>query len=363
MAISAEEVNFLVYRYLQESGHLHSAFTFAYESLVTKSSVATIHAGNVPPGALISFIQKGLMYLQVEQQMDELSLSCEMEEASNRSGSMNTSDVSIFDTEVLQTMSRNHSIRYAKWSVKHDKNRDEEEDEEEEDKPESKRKRSSALPLNKNAHSNNVEGDGGRVMHLVQSRVPPGNPERWHEGPKLSAETLLPSDDKPTKITELAVNRDESQTGSSGLSTSISSDDVVVLAGHEAEVFCCSWHPQDELLASGSGDSTVRLWSFPEGKAAAYLNTLPPSSKVLEYVAPPSPNLPSTSLEEDHDVIYSFYFRFNVPQFRANRSQPWNGLLMGNYLQQAAWTGSHDCGRGMAFCSILLQPTLNLSFR
>ena len=197
MAISAEEVNFLVYRYLQESGHLHSAFTFAYESLVTKSSVATIHAGNVPPGALISFIQKGLMYLQVsvhtlqiklhisqqvEQQMDELSLSCEMEEASNRSGSMNTSDVSIFDTEVLQTMSRNHSIRYAKWSVKHDKNRDEEEDEEEEDKPESKRKRSSALPLNKNAHSNNVEGDGGRVMHLVQSRVPPGNPERWHEG-------------------------------------------------------------------------------------------------------------------------------------------------------------------------------------
>lgn len=197
MAISAEEVNFLVYRYLQESGHLHSAFTFAYESLITKSSVATIHAGNVPPGALISFIQKGLMYLQVsvhtlqiklhisqqvEQQMDELSLSCEMEEASNRSGSMNTSDVSIFDTEVLQTMSRNHSIRYAKWSVKHDKNRDEEEDEEEEDKPESKRKRSSALPLNKNAHSNNVEGDGGRVMHLVQSRVPPGNPERWHEG-------------------------------------------------------------------------------------------------------------------------------------------------------------------------------------
>ena len=182
-------------------------------------------------------------------------------------------------------------------------------------------------------------------------------------GPKLSAETLLPSDDKPTKITELAVNRDESQTGSSGLSTSISSDDVVVLAGHEAEVFCCSWHPQDELLASGSGDSTVRLWSFPEGKAAAYLNTLPPSSKVLEYVAPPSPNLPSTSLEEDHDVIYSFYFRFNVPQFRANRSQPWNGLLLGNYLQQAAWTGSHDCGRGMAFCSILLQPTLNLSFR
>ncbi len=65
MAVSAEEVNFLVYRYLQESGHLHSAFTFAYESLVTKSTIATMHASHVPPGALISFIQKGLLYLEV----------------------------------------------------------------------------------------------------------------------------------------------------------------------------------------------------------------------------------------------------------------------------------------------------------
>jgi transducin (beta)-like 1 len=65
MALSAEEVNFLVYRYLQESGHMHSAFTFAYESLITKSSVATNHSDDVPPGALIAFIQKGLMYLQV----------------------------------------------------------------------------------------------------------------------------------------------------------------------------------------------------------------------------------------------------------------------------------------------------------
>mmetsp|Transcript_14776 Transcript_14776/g.45823 ORF Transcript_14776/g.45823 Transcript_14776/m.45823 type:complete len:115 (-) Transcript_14776:1756-2100(-) len=69
MALSAEEVNFLVYRYLQESGHTHSAFTFAYESLVTKSAVASEHADDLPPGALISFIQKGLMYLQVRRFM------------------------------------------------------------------------------------------------------------------------------------------------------------------------------------------------------------------------------------------------------------------------------------------------------
>jgi len=65
MVLTAEEVNFLVYRYLQESGHLHSAFTFAYESLVTKSSLAETDASTVPPGALIALIQKGLLYLQV----------------------------------------------------------------------------------------------------------------------------------------------------------------------------------------------------------------------------------------------------------------------------------------------------------
>ena len=41
MAISSDEVNFLVYRYLQESGFVHSAFTFAFESVLAKSSVAS----------------------------------------------------------------------------------------------------------------------------------------------------------------------------------------------------------------------------------------------------------------------------------------------------------------------------------
>jgi transducin (beta)-like 1 len=115
MALSAEEVNFLVYRYLQESGHTHSAFTFAYESLVTKSAVASEHADDLPPGALISFIQKGLMYLQVEQQM-----------AANVEGPdfVNTKTFGLLRPEILQTMSRNQAIKYAKWTVKYDKTRE-----------------------------------------------------------------------------------------------------------------------------------------------------------------------------------------------------------------------------------------------
>ena len=39
---------------------------------------------------------------------------------------------------------------------------------------------------------------------------------------------------------------------------------VSVLKGHEKEVFICSWNPQRDLLASGSGDSTARVWNLQQ---------------------------------------------------------------------------------------------------
>lgn len=71
MSISADEVNYLIYRYLQENGYAHTAFTFAYESLVAKSSVAYT---DVPPGALIAFLQKGLEYVSIEEHIQEVSI-------------------------------------------------------------------------------------------------------------------------------------------------------------------------------------------------------------------------------------------------------------------------------------------------
>ena len=59
-----------MYRYLQESGFVHSAFTFAYESLISKSMVAS-HGAEVPPGTLVAFLQKGLQLVSMEHHLND----------------------------------------------------------------------------------------------------------------------------------------------------------------------------------------------------------------------------------------------------------------------------------------------------
>lgn len=91
MSFSSDEVNFLVYRYLQESGkhfkksypnlnlvlHIttnllegfqHSAYTFGIESHISQSN---INGALVPPAALLSILQKGLQYTEAEISIGE----------------------------------------------------------------------------------------------------------------------------------------------------------------------------------------------------------------------------------------------------------------------------------------------------
>ena len=65
--LSSDVMNYLIMRYLQESGFSHSAFVFGAESSVLRTTIAP---DSVPPGSLIMFVQKGLQYLELEANLD-----------------------------------------------------------------------------------------------------------------------------------------------------------------------------------------------------------------------------------------------------------------------------------------------------
>ncbi|KAL5993890.1 hypothetical protein ACLOJK_038247 [Asimina triloba] len=53
------------------------------------------------------------------------------------------------------------------------------------------------------------------------------------------------------------------------VSCEIPSSDVTILEGHTSEVFACAWSPEGSLLASGSGDSTARIWTIADGPCSS----------------------------------------------------------------------------------------------
>eukprot|EP00126_Sphaerothecum_destruens_P009921 Sdes_comp20629_c0_seq2m15775 len=63
MNISSDEVNFIIYRYLQECGFQHSAYAFGHEGNLFQ---ANINRAEVPVGILLAIIQKGLQYVEAE---------------------------------------------------------------------------------------------------------------------------------------------------------------------------------------------------------------------------------------------------------------------------------------------------------
>lgn len=63
MQISALELNFLIFRYLEGTGFKHSAFTLGCEAGL---SDCPLDRNMVPPAALVRCIQKGLEYLEME---------------------------------------------------------------------------------------------------------------------------------------------------------------------------------------------------------------------------------------------------------------------------------------------------------
>ncbi|EYC44891.1 hypothetical protein Y032_0446g1600 [Ancylostoma ceylanicum] len=63
MSFSSNELNYIVWRYLTESGFEHSAYVFSMESNLLDSD---IDCTEVASGALVMMVQRGLFYAEAE---------------------------------------------------------------------------------------------------------------------------------------------------------------------------------------------------------------------------------------------------------------------------------------------------------
>ncbi|XP_037625453.1 F-box-like/WD repeat-containing protein TBL1XR1 [Sebastes umbrosus] len=206
MSISSDEVNFLVYRYLQESGFSHSAFTFGIESHISQSN---INGALVPPAALISIIQKGLQYVEAEVSINE--------------------DGTLFDGRPIESLSLIDAVMPDVVQTRQQAYRDK-------------------MAQQQAAASIPSLATGGSIAGNAK------NGENTANGEENGAHALA---NNHTDLMEVDGDVD------------IPQNKAMVLRGHESEVFICAWNPVSDLLASGSGDSTARIWNLSENSTSS----------------------------------------------------------------------------------------------
>lgn len=66
--ISANEINFLIHRHLQETGFPHTAYVFSNEACIEQ---ANFPVDQLPPHAFVTILKNGMLYLQLEKAINE----------------------------------------------------------------------------------------------------------------------------------------------------------------------------------------------------------------------------------------------------------------------------------------------------
>ncbi|CAN6541913.1 unnamed protein product [Malus baccata var. baccata] len=250
-SITSVELNFLVFRYLQESGFTHSAFALGYEAGINK---CTIDGNLVPPGALITFIQKGLQYLEMEANLSNSDADLDEDFSFLQPLDLITKDVN--QLRQMITEKRKNSQM--------DKDKDKEH--------ESYQKKDKDKELEK-------EHDGERARVREKERKErekdfEKDRERIEKNKEREKQREDRNDRDVVRDQEDKVNVRHEENGASGepmdiplTDVEIPSSDVTILEGHTNEVCACAWSPAGSLLASGSGDSTARIWTIADGSS------------------------------------------------------------------------------------------------
>ncbi|RZB57209.1 WD40 repeat-containing protein HOS15 [Glycine soja] len=315
-SISSAELNYLVYRYLQESGFTHAAFTFGYEAGINKCSID----GNlVPSGALVTFIQKGLQYFEMEANLSNCDADLEEDFSFLQPLDLITKDVHELRQMISERRKKLQKERKKEFEKEHEgervrvreKDRREREKEVEKDRRErdkevekDRREREKEVEKDRREREKEVEKDRRekekevekerreRQKEVVKDREKVENDKEREQqhGDQTVRKMVIDHEDR-VPVVKLEENGAVGGPESMDISTTstsqlfeIPSSDVTILEGHTSEVCACAWSPTGSLLASGSGDSTARIWTIAEGRCKPGSQNSPLNVLVLKHV-------------------------------------------------------------------------------
>ncbi|XP_027355742.1 WD40 repeat-containing protein HOS15-like isoform X2 [Abrus precatorius] len=280
ISISSSELNYLVFRYLHESGFTHSAFAFGYEAGIENSR---IDVNVVPPGALVTFIQKGIQYLELEANLS--GSDADMDEDLSF---LQPLDLITKDPYELHNIvkAKKENLRQHKFEsniimneLSQDDGRERVQDTEKERKEKENEQRMEKIRLEKETEQ--VKGEYKEAQHTDQNHT------ENHED-KIIVENLenrAHGGPEPMEISQSSMS----------LPNETPCADVKILEGHKSEVFACAWNPSGPLLASGSGDSTARIWKIADGHCSSSVQNESVNVVVLQH-------LKESTNEESKDV-------------------------------------------------------------
>ncbi|GAB2279615.1 WD40 repeat-containing protein hos15 [Dionaea muscipula] len=259
-SISSVELNYLVFRYLQESGFTHSAFSLGYEAGINKSPID----GNlVPPGALITFVQKGLQYLEMEANFSNSDMDADDDFSFLQPMDLITKDVYELRRMVKEKKKTLRKDRDKEHEREHGGERKRGRDKGRQEREKSIGKDREVKIQDEKPKAEDASGDK-EVVTEPENKVSIRSEEN---GVSVGQAVAIEPEPEPMDTTPV-------------VSPEFSSSDVIILEGHTSEVCACAWSPAGSLLASGSGDSTARIWTIVDkGSRSCNTNVL-----VLKHV-------------------------------------------------------------------------------
>ncbi|KAI9034321.1 WD40-repeat-containing domain protein [Hyaloraphidium curvatum] len=283
VSFTSDELNYLVYRYLLESGFTHAGYTFGYESdvlnrlagpekhhhhhqhghgrddgdaaselklsLERKEAMQRI-LQNVQQGALISIVQKGLQYVEVETHL--------MEDGSARPCSAPLS--LLHPHTCVEPSQTNADAGEAAAKAKA--------------KAKAKKKEKEKAREKEKVKKEDAEMDEPTVNGVGSTKADDSDKVKAEASGVVAMEDVRhDSGDGTARLWVVPA-----QPGSSGSSLSIILENAMN-APENKDVTTMDWNPTGELLATGSYDGKARVWAFepkpdPEGAKSDSENPL-----------------------------------------------------------------------------------------